>query len=174
MCQFLFDLTAQVLATVIGGLLLTLLFFLARDKLFPLPSLSGLWTCEATTERTAYKPYEGMVLWYAVLLVQEGNRVSGSGEKIREASVQGKREYVGKSRTHIDISGYVTKRYLAPDEIVIHVRESGELRPSSSVHTLEIKRDGTMIGAFVSTIADSIGTVNWKRGNPDFESSDRT
>lgn len=39
---------ADLLATVVGGVVLAVLFFLAKERLFPLPKLTGRWYLEQT------------------------------------------------------------------------------------------------------------------------------
>jgi hypothetical protein len=34
---------ADIIATLVGGITLTFIFFLAREKLFPLPNIDGKW-----------------------------------------------------------------------------------------------------------------------------------
>ena len=51
---------ADLLATVMGGVILAVLFFLAKERLFPLQKLTGRWYLEQTTQTTAYTPYAGM------------------------------------------------------------------------------------------------------------------
>jgi hypothetical protein len=48
---------SDVLSTVVGGILLSFLYFLAREKLFPLPEITGRWYMEMTTQKTSYNPY---------------------------------------------------------------------------------------------------------------------
>lgn len=162
------DLLVQIAATLIGGLLLAFIFFLIKDKLFRTPALAGLWTFAALTDKTSYNPYKGMTLTYLVLLAQEGNRVIGSGEKIKEVSTNGTREYEGKNRTRIAITGFITQRFLCKSECVIHITEAGQQRDSSTMHSLRVTRKGRMAGTYVSTVANQIGRVTWTRGNDNY------
>ena len=162
------DLLVQIAATLIGGLLLAFMFFLIKDKLFRIPALAGLWTFSAVTEKTSYNPFKDMTLTYLVLLVQEGNRIIGSGEKIKEVSVSGPREYEGKQRTRIQITGFITQRFLSKSECVIHITEAGEQRDSSTMHSLRVTWKGLMVGTYVSTVANQIGRVTWTRGNDNY------
>ena len=76
----------SIIATVVGGVTLALLFFWAREKLFPLPNIAGRWYLEMRTVNTSYEPYTGMVLRYVAMLWREGNRIQGTAEKIYENS----------------------------------------------------------------------------------------
>ncbi len=165
------DLLVQIAATLIGGLLLAFVFFLIKDKLFRIPALAGLWTFSAITEKTSYNPFKSMTLTYLVLLVQEGNRLIGTGEKIKEVSSSGTREYEGQNRTRIQITGFITQRFLSKSECVIHISEAGERRESSTMHTLKVTRKGPLIGTYVSTVANQIGKVTWTRGNDSYSFS---
>jgi len=165
MNQHLLDFLIQVTSTVIGGSLLTIFFFLAKEKLFRLPQLSGLWTLDSTTALSSYKPYVQMKLTYVLLLAQQGNTIDGTGEKVKEVSLAGEKNYTGKQRTQITIRGYINKRYLSKDRVVFHIQEDGQLRKSSSVYSFSFTNKDFMIGTFISTVAASEGTAQCTRGN---------
>jgi hypothetical protein len=165
------DLCVQIAATVIGGILLAIIFFVVRDRFYRLPALSGLWTFRAVTERTSYNPYNEMSLYYLVLMVQRGNRLSGTGEKIKEKTSSGTKEYEGKHRTQIQISGFITQRFFSADECVIHITEAGDLRASSTIHNLRIMNEASMDGTFVSTVANQTGRIGWSKGNSNYSFS---
>ncbi len=154
---------ARALATVVGGLLLAFVFFLLNDFCFRLPALSGLWTFESETQKTAYNPYKGMKLTYLVLLWQEGHAIYGSGEKVRENVGGVVRAYTGAQRSRVEIRGYLTKRYIKKSEIVLHFYEHGEKRQSSTIQTLKIISKSRMEGTYASTIANSSGMTHWSR-----------
>ena len=65
---------SSTLSTVLGGVVLAILFFWSREKWFSLPSISGRWHLEMRTVETAYNPYKGMVLRYVAMLWREGLR----------------------------------------------------------------------------------------------------
>lgn len=154
---------SDVVATVIGGMTLTALFFLAKEKFFPLPKLTGRWYLEQTTQNTTYKPYAGMILHYVVMLWQDGNRVEGTTEKIYEKSSTGERPFVGKNRTRATVSGYVEKKYLGKDKIYLHVVEDGHGRESTNFYDLTFNDADIMVGTFTSMVADQDGSTKWQR-----------
>lgn len=153
---------ADILATVLGGIALAVLFFLAKERLFPLPKLTGRWYLEQTTQTTAYRPYVGMILRYVVMLWREGNRVEGTAEKIYENSSTGERSFSGENRTRAVVTGYVEKKYFGKDRIYLHIVEDGHGRESTTFY--EITADGadTFHGNFSSMVADQNGTVKWQ------------
>jgi len=153
----------DVAATVLGGMLLALLFFWAKEKLFRLPSITGRWYFEMNTEKTAYNPYKGMVLRYVAMLWREGYRVEGTVEKIYERSSTGERSFVGENRTRGTVSGYIEKNYFGRDRLFLHVIEDGHGRESSNFYELIAFNDSTMSGTFSSMVADQTGTVKWQR-----------
>lgn len=154
---------ANFLATLLGGILLALLFFWARERLFPLPDITGRWYFEMRTISTAYKPYDGMVLRYIAMLWREGYRVKGTVEKIYEDSSTGRRSFVGKNRTRGRVEGYVQKNYLAKDRVFLHVVEAGHGRESTNFFDLLVQSREKMEGRFDSMVADQSGNVVWKR-----------
>jgi len=151
----------QIITSLISGILIAFIFFLLSDFLFKLPNLSGYWNFSAKTLKTAYIPYEEMILNYHALIWTEGKTIFGTGEKISETS-QGFIAHSGEKRTQVTISGYITKKYLIRDRIVLHLKEEGEIRSSSTIHLLKTKRKKLM-GKFISTAADSEGTVEWNK-----------
>jgi hypothetical protein len=159
----------EVSGAVFGGLLLAAVFFSLNELVFPLPKLSGLWRFELRTFVTSYRPFQGMKLTFLVLLWQEGNAVRGTGEKVREDVNGMVRTYTAEHRSRIDVSGYVTRRFFRPSEIVIHFREHGEKRESSTMQTLRVSGRDRLDGEYASTVANSSGSVVWKRGGADLE-----
>jgi len=154
----------SIIATVIGGVTLTLLFFWAREKLFPIPDISGRWYFEMRTINTSYEPCTGMVLRYVAMLWREGNRVHGTAEKIYENSSTGERDYVGANRTRGVVDGYLEKNYFAKDRLYLHVVEDGHGRESTNFYDVVIKSEKEMVGAFNSMVANQDGEVTWQRG----------
>jgi hypothetical protein len=154
---------SDTIATVLGGAVLTCLFFIAKEKLFPLPEIAGRWYFETRTAGTAYKPFEGMVLRYVAMIWQEGPVIRGTVEKIYEKSSTGEREYVGKNRTRGALEGYIQKLYLSKDRIRIHLVEDGFERESTVLLDLASDNASTMSGSFQSMVADQTGTVKWQK-----------
>jgi len=154
---------SDVIATVLGGAVLTALFFLAKEKLFPLPEIAGRWYFETRTVKTAYQPFAGMVLDYVAMIWQEGPIIRGTVEKIYEKSSTGEREYTGKNRTRGALEGYVAKFYLSKDRIRIHLVEDGFGRESTLLFDLASDNASTMSGSFQSMAADQSGIVTWQR-----------
>ncbi len=154
---------ADIIATLIGGVALTFLFFLAREKLFPIPNITGKWYLEIKTINTAYNPYKDMILRYVIIIWIEGNKIKGSAEKIYEKSSTGEREFTGNNRTRATIEGYIEKRYLSEDKIYLHSVENGHGRESTNFYDLLFKSDLEMLGTFNSMVANQDGTVICKR-----------
>ena len=154
---------SDTIATILGGAVLTFLFFLAREKLFPLPRVAGRWYFETQTIETAYKPFVGMVLSYVAMIWQEGPVIRGTVEKIYEKSSAGEREYVGKNRTRATLEGYIEKFYLSKDRIRIHMVEDGFGRESTVLLDLVDVNSSKMSGSFQSMAADQTGIVKWQR-----------
>lgn len=154
---------ADIVATLIGGISLTFLFFVAKERLFPIPDVTGRWYMEMATVNTSYNPYKHMVLRYVIMIWQEGNALKGSAEKIYENSSTGEREYVGKDRTRAMIEGYVKKNYLSKDRVCLHSVENGHGRESTNFYDLLINSETEMLGAFSSMVSNQDGTVKCQR-----------
>jgi hypothetical protein len=156
---------SDFLATILGGIALTLIFFFAKEKCFPPPKLTGRWFLEQKTQVTAHIPYEGMVLRYVLMLWLEGTTVAGTAEKIYENSSTGERTYSGVHRTRSIVSGYVEKRYLGGDKIYLHCVENGHGRESTNLFELTLAAHNELVGTFTSMVAEQTGTARCRR-NP--------
>ncbi len=158
------DLLWDIGASIVSGVILAILFFVAKEKIFALWNITGRWYFEITTDKTAYNPYQGMILRYTAILGREGNSIAGTVEKIYEKSSTGERAYTGENRTRGIIEGYYEKRYvLSKDRIYLHVTEEGHGREFTHFYTLTMERDGLMMGTFVATAGDQEGTARWQR-----------
>lgn len=153
----------DILATLIGGVILAFLFFWFREKVFPLPRITGRWYFEMHTVSTSYKPYENMVLRYVAILWREGSRVEGTVEKLYENSSTGEREYIGPHRTRGKVDGYVEKKYFGKDRLYLHVIEDGHGRESTHFYEVVADSDTVMDGTFSSMVANQSGRVRWQR-----------
>lgn len=151
------------LATVVGGGILAFLFFWLRERIFPLPEVTGRWFFEVRTINSAYNPYKGMNLRYVAMIWREGSRIEGTVEKIYENSSTGERNYEEKNRTRGVVQGFVQKNYFSKDRVVLHVVEDGHGRESTNFYDLTINSDGDMAGDFSSMVANQDGEAKWQR-----------
>lgn len=154
---------ADIIATLVGGIGLTFLFFVAREKLFPITDITGRWYIEMVTLNTEYNPYKDMILRYVIIIWREGNLLRGTAEKIYENSSTGERTYVGKNRTRASIEGYIEKKYLGNDRVYLHSVENGHGRESTNFYNLLIETDEKMIGSFISMVANQEGSAIFQR-----------
>lgn len=150
-------------ATVLGGVVLTLLLFLVKEKLLPIVDISGRWYFTTTTVNTAYNPYRDMQLEYVAVIYREGNKIFGTTEKIYEISSTGEREYIEEDRKRSTLEGSIERYYLKKSKIVLHSLEREFSRESTSFHELLIQNEEKMEGYFTSMIADQSGEVTWQR-----------
>ncbi|SEI12153.1 hypothetical protein SAMN05660691_03906 [Rheinheimera pacifica] len=150
---------ADLAVTLLGGVVLTFLFFLFRERIFPAFDITGKWYLQMTTEKSAYNPYKNMVLRYVLIIWREGDCIKGSAEKIYENSSTGEREFIGKSRTRAVISGSLEKNYLSKDRIFLHVVEDGHGRQSTNFYEVVATSKTGLAGTFKSMVADQDGRV---------------
>ena len=155
----------QVVGAFVTTVSLSLGFMIFNDYVAPPPDLSGRWQFTVTYENTAYSKYEDLQVTYQVLLIQEGLQLSGSGEKLSERGpTQGITTYTGRDRINIELTGSVLRNYFSPNTLVLHYKEKGADRESSTVHRLLQYGQEAMCGCFWTTIADTSGSVWWQRG----------
>ena len=154
----------NVVSAIVSGVLLTLLFFLSREHLFPMPDVSGTWHIETCTIKTTSNPHKGMTLRYTAILLREGSQVKGTAEKVYEHSSTGEREYNDSDRTRAVIEGHIEKQYLwGDDKVSLHMVEEGINRESTHFYSLTLKKDGGMRGYFLWTAANAEGDAVWQR-----------
>ena len=154
---------SNVAATVVGGILLAVILFLAHEKFFPLPNIMGQWYFQIHTTESEHIPYNNMTLEYVAVLWQQGNRVQGTAEKIYEDSSSGKIEYTGQHRTQSRINGYIKKNYFGSDRAYLHMAEEGKRRESTTFYEVTVDSNQKMKGTFNSTIAHQSGNTRWQR-----------
>ena len=123
-------------ATVLGGIVLTLLLFWIKEKVKPIADISGRWYFTTTTVDTAYNPYKDMQLEYVAVIHREGNKIYGTTEKIYEVSSKGEREYTGKNRKRGTLRGSIERNYLGKDKISLHSNEEEFERNSTNFYEL--------------------------------------
>ena len=154
----------QVVGAAVTTVSLSMGYMVFSDYVAPAPDLSGRWKFTVVYEDTALARFEGLRVTYQALLVQEGVDLSGTGEKLsdRGSDIEPV-DYDSSRRTNIELMGTITRNYFSPDALVIHYREAGRRRESSTLHRLEYFDAETMCGCFQSTIADTIGSVWWER-----------
>ena len=155
---------------MIGGAITTaaalhLAYMGFSDYIAPPPDLVGQWKFTEQYDDTAYSHFQDLRVTYQVLLLQDGIRLSGGGEKVSERGpTQDSVDYEGDRRTSIDLAGTIADNYFSGDTSVVQYNESGRRRESSTVHRLALCGPDIMCGCYRSMIADSSGRVWWQRG----------
>lgn len=104
-----------------------------------------------------------MKLRYLALLRIEGEKITGSAEKVWENSINGEREYVGKNRSTAKFNGHIKKKFFGDDEIVLNFDENGHGRPYTTQHILNVIDKNSLKGRFASTAANKVGECSWVR-----------
>lgn len=153
---------SDLLSTLIGGILLTYLFFLLREKYFVLPNINGTWSLETTTIVSEYNPYKNMILKYILMIYKEGERIYGTCEKIYENSSTGEHEYIGKDRKRGTITGSIEKKYFGKDKLLLHIVIDDFGRQSTFFVNLEDQGANEFTGIFQSMISNQSGTAIFK------------
>lgn len=154
---------SDMVATLVGGIILALIFFWSREKLFPMPNVTGQWYFEMLTVHTSYNPYNDMVLRYVAMLWREGHSIEGTVEKIYENSSTGERQFIGDDRTRGKIKGHIEKNYFGRDLVFLHMIEEGHGRESTNFYELIVDTKDSMTGKFNSMVAEQDGLVKWQR-----------
>ena len=163
MVEFTLNAAANAIGTIAGGLTLTLLYFVIGSRLLRPPNINGIWLFKSKVSRTKYNPYRNMELIFKAHLLQDGNRIHGSAEKVYELSDK-EILYVGKQRDQLEIEGTIHKSYFGRSHVFLHMRIDGLERSSSGYATLKCKgfsRNARLEGTLSMTAGDSYGLTTW-------------
>ena len=161
--ETLFALLVGTLSTIFGGLILAFLFFLAREKIYPLPSVTGRWYVELRFRSTSIERFEGMILRYDAMLWREGNSIKGTAEQVYADAKTGVRKHVGTQRTRSVVEGHADRNIFSTNRVALHIVEDGPEREFTHFHSLIVRGKDRMTGNFSSTAADAEGNVTWQR-----------
>lgn len=117
--------------------------------------LSGWWEMTNRIESTNYAQYKGLRLGYRIKLEQEGNRITGRGQKWTEDG----RTLPASARTPIRVTGTIDGR-----KVTLEFTEQGAKRATSGGFTWTLSADRTSLrGSFWSTAADTSGSSRASR-----------
>lgn len=163
----------HILETIIAALSISIILFIYKEWVFPLPNLNGEWEFEEITNETKYKPYNNIKIRYKAIIWNQTDNIFGTAEKISEETHDGKkREYNGAHRSRVEIRGSIQKNYLSRNRLHLHLLQKGQERESTTFHELIIYKKfelfyntPTMAGDFFTTAADCRGNVSWKKCN---------
>ncbi len=159
----LFDLK-DIFSNSIAGLIIIIIIFFYKEKISSITDCSGVWYIKTITKETKYNPYMDMVLVYKMIVLQKGQELEGTIEKIYENSLKdGSKEYIGKDRIRSKFKGYIERNYFGADKISIHIIENGTDRESTSFQKIISKCSNVLEGEFESTAGDAKGICIWQR-----------
>jgi penicillin-binding protein 1A len=121
-----------------------------REESAAATDLSGWWEMTNTIRSTSYEAYKGLRLTYRIQLEQDGDRISGRGQKWTENG----RALSGSSRTPLTVSGKVDGR-----DVTLEFTERGRKRTTSGGFSWQLSADRTALrGTFWSTAAKTSGS----------------
>lgn len=160
------DIIINVVGTIIGGLLLTLLLFLLNEFIFNKKNLTGEWDSNLEITKSGYNLYKGLIIKFKIHLIQKGYEISGSGEKIKEIYPEGKENiYQRDKRVIISVEGYYERKFFAKSIIYLNICEEGTQRQTRATYKLYLKNKNNLEGEFITTAADAKGKIKFTREN---------
>jgi penicillin-binding protein 1A len=111
--------------------------------------LSGWWELTNTIQSTNYSAYQGLRLGYRVQLEQDGDRITGRGQKWSESG----RPVSAGARSPIIVSGRIDGR-----RVTLQYTERGARRSTTGSFSFTLSPDGSALrGSFSSTAANASG-----------------
>lgn len=154
------DLLINVLGTIIGGLLFTFLLFLLNEYVFIKKNLTGEWKVIVKIEKSTELKYENLKIEFKFHLIQKGNEISGSGEKIKDVLVDGSQVlFTPDKRVNVEIDGFFERKFFGKSKIYLNIKEEGRIRKSRTTYSLKLTEKNKIEGVFISSSADSSGIV---------------
>jgi hypothetical protein len=168
MRKYIRDVSIEMLGSIFGALILSLLFFVVSDFFFKPPNLNGRWRVGTLTESTKHNPFRDLIVFYDVILHQDGNHLEGTAEMVGELASGKPLVYDYAKRAQVKFSGSIDRNYLKKDKVNIHWFMHGEKRDSSTFFDIVRFNDHYMQGTFVSTIAANSGRTEWVRNFTQF------
>ena len=155
------EITVNVIGTIIGGILLTLILFLLNEYVFPKPNLTGEWKTIIEMKETSYNPFKDLKVEYKIHLIQKGYELSGSGEKIKDIKPDGSETtFIREKRVLIDIEGYFERKYFEKSKVYLNINEEGRKRETRATYILDFNHKNNLSGVFISTAGDASGDVS--------------
>ena len=166
------DFLTNVIGTIIGGLILTFVLFYLNEYVFLKQNLTGEWETIISIEKTSFRKFINLKIEYKLQLLQKGYEIVGFGEKIKDIYPDGKEyEFEPQKRTRLEVNGYFERKYLGKSKIHIVIEERGRVRETSATYFLTISNNTELKGKFISTAANSRGSVKMVR-NPALSKDD--
>jgi len=163
-CLTINDLGVNVLGTILGGILLTLILFLLNEYVFKKKNLSGEWNTLIEIEETSFNPFKNLKIEYKIHLLQKGYELSGSGEKIKDIKPDGSEiVFEREKRVIILVDGYFERKYFSKSKIYLNINEEGRKRKTRATYTLILKDDKNLTGTFITTAADASGKISMSK-----------
>ena len=154
----------NIIETIFGGLILTFILFFLNEFVFNKKNLSGVWKVDLEIDESTFNPYKNLLIEYQFHLIQNGNSIKGTGEKIKETNKEKEvTEYERSKRVTIEIDGFYNRKYLRKSQINLNIKENGRQRESRAFYNLKVENNKKMIGSFDWTAADSTGKLTFEK-----------
>ena len=155
-----------LLNNVFGGIvapILVLILLYIWKVLYDRVDLSGEWDVTIKVRESAYRPYLKLSAEFKFHLLKEGDKISGTGEKISNSNHEGADTiYPHAKRPTVRIEGVYRKNIFSKNSLVLSIVENGSLRESRTTYHLIQQSRKVFDGNFESTAADSRGDATLK------------
>lgn len=150
-----------IVQSVMAGIVLAILFFAWRELvLTPEPAIGGPWYCVTRTTQSDFSNYLGLELGWRIVLLQNGNNVSGSSEKVWEF---GRGPIRPSMIDRGEVDGFLQYNYLFASRLSMHQEITpANNRVTSQSFDLRVLGD-RLHGTFYWTAADQYGDVGCQR-----------
>lgn len=149
--------------SLVAALIAAALLFIVREFFIKAANYSGAFYIKTTVEQTARTPYQGMELFYTLVVYSDGHIVAGTSEKTGEVCDAHSMEYKGKNKKRGVVSGVVERNYFRSSVMNIHIVEQGQDREYTTYMSIKVRRfrstKSVYSGTFYSTAANSKGSV---------------
>jgi hypothetical protein len=139
------------------------------EWLFPKPNLTGDWVVTTVTKTSGYMPFIDVTEEFKFEILQKGNDIIGSGEKIKEIHKDGTTiTFNPEKRVRLEVSGYLERNYSKGSKVNLNLIEHGERATSTNTFFLTFIDNEHLEGTYLSTVSNCKGTVQLNKTSTKF------
>ncbi|MDD3343148.1 MAG: hypothetical protein PHR87_06195 [Sulfurospirillaceae bacterium] len=139
--------------------ILFLIVWFIKEKIYYIPKIDGKWEMTLLYEKSTYKPYLGMEVYYTLFIHQNGSIINIDSEKNAEKQPM-KRilNYAPRGKTLGNYYGNIQRSYMN-HPVILNIREDGLVRNVVGRLNLKAISNCQMEGTFEKGDATSSGKV---------------
>lgn len=134
-------------------------YLFIQKTIYYIPNIDGKWEMTLLYEKSKYKPYLGMEVYYTLFIHQNDSMINIDSEKYAEKQpMQRILHYAPRGKTLGNYSGNIQRSYMN-HPVILNIREDGLVRNVVGRLNLKVISSCQMEGTFEKGDAVSSGKV---------------